>query len=380
MNHHTPIQGYNTSVLQAYGWNAQWEKKAADAAAEYHHARALVPARVTAQFSHVYRVMTSEGERLGTVAGRYQYEASGKGDYPAVGDWVMAELAPGDERAVIHVLLPRMSAVSRKVAGSQWQEQVIGANLDYLFLVIALNQDFNLRRIERYLTAAMGSGAQPVIVLTKADLCPNPEEMAEQTRAFIPASVPAVVVSAVNGEGRDQLAPYLCQGMTVAVAGSSGAGKSTLLNWLSEADRMRVQDIREDDAKGRHTTTHRELFPIAGGALLMDTPGMRELQLWHAEEGHEEAFSDIAALASDCRYRDCRHEREEGCAVLTALTSGDLDRRRYNNYLKTGKEIAHQARKERIDQRSKERRSGAGAGRPRQKVNPSRNWDEEYKS
>ncbi|GMK39481.1 putative ribosome biogenesis GTPase RsgA [Paenibacillus sp. CCS19] len=377
MNHNPSIQGYNTLRLQEYGWNEEWEKKAADATAnDQQQAKALAPARIIAQFSHVYRVMTSEGDRLGTVAGRYQYEASGKGDYPAVGDWVMAELAPGDERVVIHALLPRKSAVSRKVAGSQQEEQVIGANIDFILLVNALNQDFNLRRIERYLTAAMGSGAQPVIVLTKADLCPDSEAMAAQTRAFIPSSVPVVVVSAARGEGREQLTPYLGQGMTVAVAGSSGAGKSTLLNWLSEADRMRVQDIREDDAKGRHTTTHRELFPIAGGALLMDTPGMRELQLWHADEGHEEAFSDITALAANCRFRDCRHEREEGCAVLAALDTGELDRRRYNNYVKTGKEIAHQARKERIDQRSKERRSGS-AGKPRPAAKRSHGWDED---
>ncbi|PWV97919.1 ribosome biogenesis GTPase [Paenibacillus cellulosilyticus] len=377
MDHNTPNQAFNTTHLQAYGWNEHWEAQAQAVNAANNTHRTLVPARITAQFSHVYRVITNEGERLGTVAGRYQYEASGKGDYPAVGDWVMAELAPGDERVVIHALLPRKSAVSRKVAGSQPEEQVIGANIDFILLVNALNQDFNLRRIERYLTAAMGSGAQPVIVLTKADLCADPESMAEQTRAFIPDSVPVVVVSAARGEGRERLAPYLGQGMTVAVAGSSGAGKSTLLNWLSEADRMRVQDIREDDAKGRHTTTHRELFPIEGGALLMDTPGMRELQLWHADEGHEEAFSDIAALASQCRFRDCRHEREEGCAVLAALDSGELDRRRYNNYVKTGKEIAHQARKERIDQRSKERRSGTTAGRPRPTAKQMRSWEEE---
>jgi ribosome biogenesis GTPase / thiamine phosphate phosphatase len=376
LNHNTPIYSYNTTKLQAYGWNEHWEARAKAAVAAINTNRALVPARVTAQFSHVYRVMTSEGDRLGTVAGRYQYEATGKGDYPAVGDWVMAELAPGDERVVIHALLPRKSAVSRKVAGSQQEEQVIGANIDFLFLVNALNQDFNLRRIERYLTAAMGSGAQPVIVLTKADLCSDPEAMAEQTRTFVPANVPVVVVSAACGEGRERLAPYLSQGVTVAVAGSSGAGKSTLLNWLSEADRMRVQDIREDDAKGRHTTTHRELFPIAGGALLMDTPGMRELQLWHADEGHEEAFSDIASLAAECRFRDCRHEREEGCAVLAAVDSGELDRRRYNNYVKTGREIAHQARKERIDQRSKERKSGA-ASKPRPAARRSQRWDEE---
>lgn len=376
MNDNTIVQNNNTLPLQAYGWNEHWEARAAAAVVAMQANRTLVPARVTAQFSHVYRVMTNEGERLGVVAGRYQYEAAGKGDYPAVGDWVMAELAPGDERVVIHALLPRKSAVSRKVAGSQQEEQVIGANIDFLLLVNAMNQDFNLRRIERYLTAAMGSGAQPVIVLTKADLCPEPEALAEQTRDFIPASVPVVVVSAARGEGRDQLLPYLGQGVTVAVAGSSGAGKSTLLNWLSDADRMRVQDIREDDAKGRHTTTHRELFPIAGGALLMDTSGMRELQLWHADEGHEEAFSDITALVASCRYRDCRHEREEGCAVLAALDNGDLDRRRYNNYVKTGKEIAHQARKERSDQRSKERRSGA-AGKPRPAAKRARGWDEE---
>ncbi len=364
--------------IRVFGWNDAWQERADAVTASA--GKEWVPARVIAQYSHMYRVITNAGERYAVVTGRYEYEAADKGDFPAVGDWVMAELLQGDDRAVIRSLLPRRSAVSRKVAGGRMDEQIIGANIDYLFLVSSLNQDLNIRRIERYLTAVMNSGARPVIVLTKADLCPDPEQAAEQVRSVAPDGVPVVTVSAVTDEGRERLMPYLGTGTTVAAAGSSGAGKSTLLNWLSGTDRMRVQEIREHDARGKHTTTHRELFPVAGGALLMDTPGMRELQLWHADEGHEEAFGDIAALAARCRYRDCKHDREEGCAVQAAIRSGELAPGRYANYVKTGKELAHLARKERHEQRDKARRSGNGSrsgGRYAREAKRVRIWDEE---
>ncbi|MBW5446873.1 ribosome small subunit-dependent GTPase A [Cohnella sp. CFH 77786] len=348
---------HNRNKLNEYGWNEFWEL--AWQTAGLSGDNGLQPARVTAQFSHAYRIVSAAGERLATVTGKFEFAAAGKSDFPAVGDWVAAELADG-ERAVIHALLPRRSAMTRRAAGNREEEQVIGANLDFLFIVNALNEDFNLRRIERYLIMAWESGASPVVLLTKMDLCPDWEEKAAEVESVAPG-VPVHAVSAAENRGKEQLAPYLLPGRTVAVTGMSGVGKSTLLNWLAEDDLQRVQGIREDDARGRHTTTHRELFLLPSGALLMDTPGMRELQLWEARDGWQEAFSDIAELAAKCRFRDCRHQSEAGCAVREALESGELDPKRYANYGKTERELARLARKE---QTAAGRRQRAGGGKP----------------
>jgi len=331
-----------SDVLSAYGWNAYWQEIYARTEEA---ARRLLPARVVAQFSHSYSLMTAEGQHGATVTGKFEFLAAKRSDYPAVGDWVLAEPLPGENRSVIHSVLPRRSAMVRKVAGQVVEEQIVGANLDYLFIVNALNQDFNLRKIERYLIAAWESGAAPVVLLTKADLCPDPESFIAQVESVAPG-VPVHSLSAMYQIGREALAPYLKPGSTVAITGSSGVGKSTLLNWLAEQDLQLTQGIRDADARGRHTTTHRELFLLASGALVMDTPGMRELQLWEANEGWQQTFSDIEQLAENCRFRDCKHDREAGCAVLDALQTGELDPKRLANYRKTAKELAHLARKE----------------------------------
>lgn len=244
------------------------------------------------------------------------------------------------------------------------EEQVIGSNLDELFIVNALNQDFNLRKIERYLIMAWESGARPVVVLTKADLSEQPEERIREVEAVAPG-VPVHAVSALENRGMDTLLTYLLPGKTIAVTGSSGAGKSTLLNWLSDNNNQRVQGIREDDARGRHTTTHRELFVLPGGALLMDTPGMRELQLWDAADGWKEAFSDIEETAAGCRFRDCRHEKEAGCAVKTAVQQGTLDPKRLVNYRKTERELARIVRKEKTAEQRKTASAGISSAHPR---------------
>nr|WP_225446519.1 ribosome small subunit-dependent GTPase A [Paenibacillus rhizovicinus] len=306
----------------------------------------LVPARVTAQFTNQYRVWTDEGELAAEVSGKFQFQAAARGDYPAVGDWILAQPLPGERRAIIHGVLPRRTAMIRRAAGSIPEEQVIGANIDTLFIVNALNGDFNVRKIERYLIAAWESGSSPVVLLTKADLCEDAPSRIAEVESAAPG-VPVHAVSALEDQGRSSLLPYLQPGQTIAVTGSSGAGKSTLLNWLAGEERQHVQGIREDDARGRHTTTHRELFALPGGFILMDTPGMRELQLWESESGRQEAFADIEALADACRFRDCKHGSELGCAVKEALRSGELDAHRYESYKKTGRELAHQARKER---------------------------------
>lgn len=334
----------NTSkLLNEYGWNAELEAALNRLPDKY---RSLTPARVIAQHSHSYQIITPEGEVTATVSGKYEFQAEQRSDFPAVGDWVATEPMPGERRSIIHALIPRRSAMIRRAAGGVMEDQVVGANMDYLFITSALNEDFNVRRIERYMIAAWESGAAPVVLLTKADLCEDPLSYASQVESVAPG-VPVHFVSALHDQGKDQIASYLRPGVTIAVTGSSGVGKSTLLNWLAGDKRQLTSGIRESDARGRHTTTHRELFLLPGGALMLDTPGMRELQLWDAQEGWEQAFSDIEELSAHCRYRDCRHEGDPGCAVSAAIAEGTLDPRRLANYRKTQRELAHLARKER---------------------------------
>lgn len=356
-------------TLQTYGWSAHWQQQNETR----RHESGLVPARVIAQFTLQYRIIAEDGEYSAEVSGKFHYEAGSRGDFPAVGDWVLVQPLAGERRAIIHAVLPRRTAMIRKAAGPGVHEQIIGANIDTLFVVCALNDDFNLRKIERYLIAAWDSGAMPVLLLTKADLC---EEVAARIAA-VEASAPGVpvhAVSALQGEGIDQLAGYLRPGSTIAVAGSSGVGKSTLLNSLAGEERQRVQGIRENDARGRHTTTHRELFPIPGGAVMMDTPGMRELALWDAEDGLNEAFSDIEALAADCRFRDCKHEGEAGCAVRQAASEGTLDAKRLASYRKTSRELAHHARKESSASKRQQKTASKRAAAPRARGTVA--WDD----
>ncbi|HBZ80862.1 MULTISPECIES: ribosome small subunit-dependent GTPase A [Brevibacillus] len=333
-------QATNQSTLQSLGWNEHFANLFAPYAEE-----GFSVGRISLEHKRIYRLMSEHGELLGEVTGKLRYEATGREDYPAVGDWVVIKARPEEKKASIHALLPRKSKFSRKVAGETVEEQIVAANVDTVFLVTALNNDFNIRRMERYLILAWESGANPVIVLSKADLCDDLEKcMAEVETVAI--GVPVHVVSAEQGEGLEQLAPYLGSGQTVALMGSSGVGKSTLINKLSGADRQKVSGVRDGDDRGRHTTTHRELFQLPGGALMIDTPGMRELQLWEADEGFRGAFDDVEKLAEDCRFSDCQHGREPGCAVREAIADGTLKQARFDSYLKLQRELAHLARKE----------------------------------
>ncbi|MFD2327943.1 ribosome small subunit-dependent GTPase A [Cohnella sp. GCM10020058] len=345
--------------MEIYGWNEQRDQ---EYAALQSTGKKLAPARIVAQFSHQYRIATPWGDRLAEVSGKFAYTAATPGDYPAVGDWVAAELPDGDSHAVVHALLPRRTAILRRAAGSRPDEQIIGANLDTVFIVVSLNEDWNLRRIERYLIAVRDGGAKPVLLLTKADLCEEPERYVREASTIAP-EVPVFPVSALLDQGREALAPYLTPGTTVGATGSSGVGKSTLLNWLAGERRQAVQGIREDDARGRHTTTHRELFVLPSGVVWLDTPGMRELQLWESEDGWQATFSDIEALASSCRFRDCRHEAEQGCAVREALSGGELDSARYANYRKTERELARLAQKEQRAGKRLAKEAGARGGK-----------------
>ncbi|MGG3455299.1 ribosome small subunit-dependent GTPase A [Paenibacillus rhizolycopersici] len=344
--------------LQELGWNAERENAFRVLGIEQ-----VWPGRIIADHGHKYRIASERGEGWAEMSGRLQYELGERSEFPAVGDWVALRfLSESDGDAVIHGLLPRSSRISRRAAGSVPMEQVVAANVDLLFLVAALNMDFNLRRLERYLIMAWNSGASPVIVLSKADLCDDPERYVAETESIAPG-VPVIAVSALEDLGREQVDVLLKPGVTVALTGSSGAGKSTILNWMAGEEVQKTQAIREDDSRGRHTTTHRELFVLPQGAVMIDTPGMRELQLWDDEGGWSEAFGDIEELAKQCRFGDCRHQREAGCAVREALQSGQLERKRFENYLKTQRELKFQAEKEQSRQRSVRAATSSKAGR-----------------
>jgi len=300
----------------------------------------LVPARVVAQ-KGLNQVSTGESEHYADIAGKLRHELAGPGGsvgQPAVGDWVALRAPAGEGRAIIQAVLPRKSKFSRKTAGLRTEEQVVAANIDTIFLVSGLDGDFNPRRIERYLTAAWDSGAQPVVVLNKLDRCEDPEACLLETEA-ITMGVPVHRVSAKTGEGCEDLRAYLGQGKTVGLLGSSGVGKSTLSNRLLGREVQKTAGVRESDDRGRHTTTHRELFLVPGGGLLIDTPGLRELQLWEGDQGIESAFADVEELAEGCRFADCRHQGEPGCAVEAAAASGELPAERLESYRKLQREL-----------------------------------------
>lgn len=302
----------------------------------------LAPARIVAEHKQAYSVRTVHGELAGIVPGRLLY-TSAPGDLPAVGDWVAAEELPLEAKAVIHGVLPRRTRLSRKVAGERLEEQVLAANVDFVFVVGALNEDFNLRRIERFLTPVWESGATPVVVLTKVDLCDDVAQALEATRAIAPGAQ-VVAVSAVTGEGLETVGALLDARSTIVLLGSSGVGKSTLINRLLGSDLMATKEIR-DDGRGRHTTTHRQLIPLPDGGAIIDTPGLREFQLWDGDAGIDSSFSDIAELGQSCRFADCTHTHEPDCRVLAALAEGVLPVERLGSYRKQLRELAAVARK-----------------------------------
>jgi len=336
--------------LHELGWSDFFEQAFSPFANE-----GLSAARVVVQHRGAYNVCSEHGELAAEVSGRFRHDAAMPSDFPVVGDWVAMEVHPDEGKAVIHAVLPRRTKFSRTAAGDVTEEQVVAANIDEVFIVAALGDELNLRRIERYLALAWESGAQPGIVLTKADLCGDIDGAVGKAQA-ISGGVPVLAISNVSGEGVAALRSLLRAGRTAVLLGPSGVGKSTLTNHLCGEELQDIQPVRDGDHKGRHTTTRRELILLPSGGCIIDTPGLRELQMWDGEAGLGEAFADIAELAAACRFSDCRHESEPGCAVLEAVESGLLDAARLESHRKLQRELAYFERRHDARAQSEQRR------------------------
>jgi ribosome biogenesis GTPase len=340
-------------LLHKLGWDEGWEASFAD-----HRAAGLVPARVAIQHRGAYDLIAEAGETRASATTRL-FKSD---DLPAVGDWVGLDPATN----LVEAVLERRTLISRKEVLHAAREQVLAANIDVAFLVQALPLDFNVRRLERYLAMAWESGAQPIVLLTKTDLVDDITPYLEEVETITLGSCPALAVSAKTGAGLDQLRPWLEPNRTAVLLGSSGVGKSTIVNALAGAELLATKEVREDDHRGRHTTSHRELIVLEAGGVILDTPGIRELQLWDADL--EQTFADVDEIAANCRFSDCNHDQEPGCAIRAALDDGSLAAERWQSYVKLQRELfAIEARRNHLlrQERLREYKIRARQNRPK---------------
>jgi ribosome biogenesis GTPase len=353
-------------VLSDLGWDDGWAQAfAAQAPPE------TIPARVTIEFNHIFRVAFAEGELQAQLAGRLRHQAAGRHELASVGDWVAVRKSAQERAGVVETILPRRSKFSRKVAGDVTQEQVVAANIDTVFLVMGLDHDFNLRRLERYLLMSYESGARPVILLSKADLATDVSARVQEAQAVaqgvpVHATIAIRRFLATGGIAEPDVhivEQYLGPGRTGALLGSSGAGKSTLINALIGEPVLKTREVRSHDSRGRHTTRHRQLIVLPSRSLLIDTPGMRELQLWDVSDAAKDTFDDIEQLASGCHFTDCRHQDEPRCAVKAAVGAGELAADRLGSYVKLQDEIRNLEARRDVRARIEEKRQGKIVGR-----------------
>lgn len=331
--------------MKEFGWNEFFEKEWKSKSTE-----GFIPGRIIADYGQIIRVVTEEGElQVSRPISKYE-----EGMLIAVGDWVALQYSTETRAYYIRSVLTRKTKFSRTAAGIELKEQIVAANVDVVFLIQSLNKDFNMRRLERYMITAWESGAIPVVVLTKADCCDNVEDKISIVKATVPG-IEVHAISCITGEGITELRKYLAPGKTIALLGSSGVGKSTLLNYLAGRVLLKTGEVREYDDRGRHTTTHRELFLLPEGGLILDTPGMRSLSLWEADAGMEAMFGDIEELVTQCRFYDCHHEQEPGCAIRLALNNGTLERRRWESWSKLQKEMENFEQRKEVKQKLKEK-------------------------
>jgi ribosome biogenesis GTPase len=342
-----PVEGLDR--LEAIGWGDPFAS-----AFHGHAALGRAPGRVTVEDRGRYLVQTARGEIAASVSGRFRFDAGDDpSGFPTVGDWVALD-AHDPDNAVVHGLLPRRTAIRRLNPGRRTEAQVLAANVDVALVVTSMNQEFEPRRLERYLAATWESGARPAVVLSKADLADEPDAFILRAEAVAPG-VPILPISAVADTGLDAVRALLAPGQTVVAIGSSGVGKSTLVNALAGHELMAVREVRLDDDRGRHTTRRRQLMVLPDGSLILDTPGMRELATWDGD-GLSASFADIEALAAECRFRDCSHRGEPGCAIAVSLADGRLDERRLEGFRKLVREAAHLERRRDALARNEERR------------------------